>query len=305
MISRVVLIHASTIEKEMFDVGWQVFDLRVVVIEIHQQQPGSEHHSENRRASKKKQTSRSAQQQVGIGKSQGTVSKKSNADVKSCKSARYSVVSNFGRSKKKAHPQKPSPTTNQKIEIVSEEDRNTSQWFQENSDKPMTINRDAAHRRKINRTPKNDYSSLGRDNDNVQNSSGEIAPVLRVQPARRSESRNSLYRDGRKVATKPTRESTILKLFTSRLESSSTVFSTASAVSIETVSDTFADLIDRWISEESILEHLPDNVATSLWQSWLLVVIYAEQKCSLSMVQRRVPLNKILSEVSVYWWTSD
>lgn len=55
-----------------------------------------------------------------------------------------------------------------------------------------------------------------------------------------------------------------LQLFASRLESSSTVFSTASVVSVNTVSDTFADLIDRWVSEESILEHLPPNVATSI-----------------------------------------
>lgn len=42
------------------------------------------------------------------------------------------------------------------------------------------------------------------------------------------------------------------------------IFRAPSVASSESVSETFADLVDRWISEESSLETLPPNVATSI-----------------------------------------
>lgn len=48
----------------------------------------------------------------------------------------------------------------------------------------------------------------------------------------------------------------------------STILCSQSSASSETVSQTFADLVDRWISEESSLETLPPNVATSVRFDW-------------------------------------
>lgn len=52
--------------------------------------------------------------------------------------------------------------------------------------------------------------------------------------------------------------------FASQTGSNSNEILTRSAGRSDAFSETFEDLVDRWISEESILDHLPDNIRTTI-----------------------------------------
>lgn len=90
-----------------------------------------------------------------------------------------------------------------------------------------------------------DWRRLVRSGENASHSSQRVAPC----GAKESKA-------GEVLTTYDRRQ----QLVACPIGLTSTIMSTASSGSINALSETYADLVDRWISEESTLDHLPDNV---------------------------------------------